>query len=89
MDSGICPWCNTVQNIEKYGKQHCQNCKKPVRVELDDMKNNLIQEQIDYWKNIKEELTSMETDLKDFGLTSHKMMIEVENRINRLTAILK
>ena len=85
IDSGICPWCRTVQRITSYGRQRCQSCGKPVWVEPDEEKSQLFQEQLDYWKSIRNELLAMEAELKVFGLTPHKMIAEVTSRIQRLS----
>jgi hypothetical protein len=35
IDSGICPWCQTIQTITFYGRQRCQICGKPIFVTRD------------------------------------------------------
>lgn len=35
IDSGVCPWCQTIQAFTCYGRQQCQICGKPIFVTRD------------------------------------------------------
>ena len=104
IDSGICPWCQTIQAFIFYGRQRCQLCGKPIFVTRDrdscsdelqttNTKNEhelrttsaIIQDHVDYWHGIVNELLTMETELEVLGLEPRKMIAEVICRIERLT----
>ena len=105
IDSGICPWCQTIQAFIFYGRQRCQICGKPIFVTRDrdscsdgrrttNTKNEhdlrvtstIIQEHVDYWNDVLNELLTMETELGVLGLEPRKMIAETTRRIERLTA---
>ena len=85
IDSGICPWCQTIQAFTCYGRQRCQICGKPIRVTPDKDGGDVLQEHVDYWNDVLNELLAMEAELEALGLEPRKMIAEVIRRIKRLT----
>ena len=43
IDSGVCPWCQTLQTFAFYGRQHCQECGKSIIVTADTEDNETSQ----------------------------------------------
>ncbi len=84
IDGGICPWCQTVQAFTSYGRQQCQICSKPIIVTPDKNGGDVLQNHVDYWNTILNELLAMEAELEVLGLEPRKMIEEVIRRIERL-----
>jgi hypothetical protein len=86
IDSGVCPWCQTIQVFTFYGRQECQICGKPITVTPDETGGDILQNYVDYWNSILNELLAMETELETLGLQPRNMITEVNSRIKRLTS---
>ncbi len=84
IDGGICPWCQTMQAFAFYGRQRCQICSKPIIVAPDKNGGDVLQNHVDYWNTILNELLAMEAELEVRGLEPRKMIEEVTHRIERL-----
>jgi len=86
IDGGICPWCQTMQAFAFYGRQRCQICSKSIIVTPDKNGGDVLQNHMDYWNTILNELLAMEVELEVLGLEPRKMIDEVTRRIERLAS---